>query len=87
MTLGLYIHFVSPSSTNHTHNGTVAGPETLAAEPSNLLTLIPLVATMFFIMGMSEPHGAYVPWCSIYFSALGSLVQDYPGVIPDIPHG
>ncbi|XP_019366300.1 PREDICTED: solute carrier family 2, facilitated glucose transporter member 6 [Gavialis gangeticus] len=60
MTLGLYIHFVSlPSanSTNHTPNGTVAGPETLTAEPSNLLTLIPLVATMFFIMGYAMGWG------------------------------
>ncbi|XP_019396427.1 PREDICTED: solute carrier family 2, facilitated glucose transporter member 6 [Crocodylus porosus] len=60
MTLGLYIHFVSLSSANstsHTSNGTVAGPETLATEPSNLLTLIPLVATMFFIMGYAMGWG------------------------------
>ncbi|NXP93287.1 GTR6 protein, partial [Passerina amoena] len=57
LTMGLYIHF-EPAS----HNGTVANT-TLAssanhpAEPTNYITLIPLLATMFFIMGYAMGWG------------------------------
>uniref|UniRef100_H0Z5A5 Solute carrier family 2 member 6 n=1 Tax=Taeniopygia guttata TaxID=59729 RepID=H0Z5A5_TAEGU len=57
LTMGLYIHFVPAS-----HNGTVAnsslvGSATLPAEPTNYITLIPLLATMFFIMGYAMGWG------------------------------
>ncbi|KFW03467.1 Solute carrier family 2, facilitated glucose transporter member 6, partial [Fulmarus glacialis] len=47
LTMGLYIHFVPASQ-----NGTIA-----PAEPTNYITLIPLLATMFFIMGYAMGWG------------------------------
>ncbi|XP_059721201.1 solute carrier family 2, facilitated glucose transporter member 6 [Haemorhous mexicanus] len=57
LTMGLYIHF-EPAS----HNGTVANTTlmssaNLPAEPTNYITLIPLLATMFFIMGYAMGWG------------------------------
>ncbi|XP_038012500.1 solute carrier family 2, facilitated glucose transporter member 6 [Motacilla alba alba] len=57
LTMGLYIHF-EPAS----HNGTVANTTlmssaSLPAEPTNYITLIPLLATMFFIMGYAMGWG------------------------------
>lgn len=51
LTMGLYIHFV-PSSQNGTiTNRTLASSASPPAESINYITLIPLLATMFFIMG------------------------------------
>ncbi|KAM9116913.1 solute carrier family 2, facilitated glucose transporter member 6 isoform 2-T3 [Pangshura tecta] len=58
--LGLYIHYTSLPSHNSTTavvNGTLVIPESLTAEPSGYITLIPLVATMFFIMGYAMGWG------------------------------
>ncbi|NXQ42046.1 GTR6 protein, partial [Catharus fuscescens] len=57
LTMGLYIHFVPAS-----HNGTVANTSlvssaNLPAGPTNYITLIPLLATMFFIMGYAMGWG------------------------------
>ncbi|NXE23402.1 GTR6 protein, partial [Ardeotis kori] len=57
LTMGLYIHFVPAS-----HNGTIANKTLLSsanlpAEPINYITLIPLLATMFFIMGYAMGWG------------------------------
>ncbi|NWT32406.1 GTR6 protein, partial [Cardinalis cardinalis] len=57
LTMGLYIHF-EPAS----HNGTVANTTLVSsanhpAEPTNYITLIPLLATMFFIMGYAMGWG------------------------------
>uniref|UniRef100_A0A8C8R5X7 Solute carrier family 2, facilitated glucose transporter member 6 n=1 Tax=Pelusios castaneus TaxID=367368 RepID=A0A8C8R5X7_9SAUR len=60
LTLGLYIHFTSPPSHNSTVpviNGTLESPEILTAEPSRYVTLIPLLATMLFIMGYAMGWG------------------------------
>lgn len=51
LTMGLYIHFI-PSSQNGTiANRTLASSASPPAESINYITLIPLLATMFFIMG------------------------------------
>ncbi|EMP34642.1 Solute carrier family 2, facilitated glucose transporter member 6 [Chelonia mydas] len=58
--LGLYIHYTSLPSHNSTMaivNGTLVSPESLTAEPSGYITLIPLVATMLFIMGYAMGWG------------------------------
>lgn len=60
--LGLYIHYTSLPSHNSTMaivNGTLVSPESLTAEPSGYITLIPLVATMLFIMGMNRSYNPY----------------------------
>ncbi|XP_074871632.1 solute carrier family 2, facilitated glucose transporter member 6 [Carettochelys insculpta] len=60
LTLGLYIHYTSPPSHNSTLaivNGTLVSPESLTAEPSGYITLIPLVATILFIMGYAMGWG------------------------------
>ncbi|KFQ27829.1 Solute carrier family 2, facilitated glucose transporter member 6, partial [Mesitornis unicolor] len=51
LTMGLYIHFMPASQ-----NSTIAN-KTLPAEPTNYITLIPLLATMFFIMGYAMGWG------------------------------
>lgn len=57
LTMGLYIHFV-PASHNSTNvaNTTLVSSAHLPAEPTNYITLIPLLATMFFIMGRCREH-------------------------------
>ncbi|KFP41742.1 Solute carrier family 2, facilitated glucose transporter member 6, partial [Chlamydotis macqueenii] len=50
LTMGLYIHFVPAS-----HNSTIANKTLLS--PTNYITLIPLLATMFFIMGYAMGWG------------------------------
>nr|XP_025040788.1 solute carrier family 2, facilitated glucose transporter member 6 isoform X1 [Pelodiscus sinensis] len=60
LTLGLYIHYTPKPSHNSTlavMNGTTVSPESLTAEPSHYVTLIPLVATMLFIMGYAMGWG------------------------------
>ncbi|NXC47092.1 GTR6 protein, partial [Penelope pileata] len=57
LTMGLYIHFV-PSSQNGTITNTTLGSlANPSAEPTNYITLIPLLATMFFIMGYAMGWG------------------------------
>ncbi|EOB05975.1 Solute carrier family 2, facilitated glucose transporter member 6, partial [Anas platyrhynchos] len=57
LTMGLYIHFV-PSSQNGTiTNRTLASSASPPAESINYITLIPLLATMFFIMGYAMGWG------------------------------
>lgn len=55
LTLGLYIHFgprpLTPNSTLGLEIMTLGGTEQPPATPFNYLTLIPLLATMLFIMG------------------------------------
>lgn len=59
LTLGLYVHFgprpLTPNSTVGLETLSMAGTEQPPATP-NYLTLVPLLATMFFIMGRSGVH-------------------------------
>ncbi|OWK61362.1 Solute carrier family 2, facilitated glucose transporter member 6 [Lonchura striata] len=57
LTMGLYIHFVPASHNGTVANTTLVGSATLPAEPTNYITLIPLLATMFFIMGYAMGWG------------------------------
>eukprot|EP00076_Gallus_gallus_P031639 XP_024997177.1 solute carrier family 2, facilitated glucose transporter member 6 isoform X1 [Gallus gallus] len=57
LTMGLYIHLV-PSSQNSTiANRTLGSLASPPAEPTNYITLIPLLAAMFFIMGYAMGWG------------------------------
>ncbi|XP_031412083.1 solute carrier family 2, facilitated glucose transporter member 6 isoform X1 [Meleagris gallopavo] len=57
LTMGLYIHFV-PSSENGTiANRTLGSLANPPAEPIHYITLIPLLAAMFFIMGYAMGWG------------------------------
>lgn len=51
LTMGLYVHFMPASQNGTIANGTLVSSASLPAEPTNYITLIPLLATMFFIMG------------------------------------
>lgn len=51
LTMGLYIHFMPVSQNGTIANKTLVSSAHLPAEPTNYITLIPLLATMFFIMG------------------------------------
>ncbi|NWZ60493.1 GTR6 protein, partial [Haliaeetus albicilla] len=57
LTMGLYIHFVPASQNSTIANKTLVSSANLPAEPTNYITLIPLLATMFFIMGYAMGWG------------------------------
>ncbi|KAM3660003.1 solute carrier family 2, facilitated glucose transporter member 6 [Ammospiza maritima maritima] len=57
LTMGLYIHFEPTSHNGTVANTTLASSANLPAEPTNYITLIPLLATMFFIMGYAMGWG------------------------------
>ncbi|NWX55075.1 GTR6 protein, partial [Promerops cafer] len=57
LTMGLYIHFVPASHNGTVANMTLVSSANLPAEPTNYITLIPLLATMFFIMGYAMGWG------------------------------
>ncbi|NXL35076.1 GTR6 protein, partial [Glaucidium brasilianum] len=57
LTMGLYIHFVPASQNGTIANKTLVSSANLPAEPINYITLIPLLATMFFIMGYAMGWG------------------------------
>ncbi|KFV59717.1 Solute carrier family 2, facilitated glucose transporter member 6, partial [Gavia stellata] len=57
LTMGLYIHFVPASLNGTIANKTLVSSANLPAEPTNYITLIPLLATMFFIMGYAMGWG------------------------------
>lgn len=62
LTLGLYIHFgpksLTPNSTMGLESVPWGGTEQPLATPTNYLTLVPLLATMLFIMGRyGTPQG------------------------------
>ncbi|NXE40924.1 GTR6 protein, partial [Ptilorrhoa leucosticta] len=57
LTMGLYIHFVPASHNGTVANRTLVSSANLPAEPTNYITLIPLLATMFFIMGYAMGWG------------------------------
>ncbi|NWR63554.1 GTR6 protein, partial [Bucorvus abyssinicus] len=57
LTMGLYIHFVPASQNSTIANKTLESSANLPAEPTNYITLIPLLATMFFIMGYAMGWG------------------------------
>ncbi|XP_023794049.1 solute carrier family 2, facilitated glucose transporter member 6 [Cyanistes caeruleus] len=57
LTMGLYIHFMPASHNGTVANTTLVSPAHLPAEPTNYITLIPLLATMFFIMGYAMGWG------------------------------
>ncbi|KFV55512.1 Solute carrier family 2, facilitated glucose transporter member 6, partial [Tyto alba] len=57
LTMGLYIHFVPASQNGTVANKTLVSSANLSAEPTNYITLIPLLATMFFIMGYAMGWG------------------------------
>ncbi|XP_048208848.1 solute carrier family 2, facilitated glucose transporter member 6 [Perognathus longimembris pacificus] len=63
LTLGLYVHFVPrPLAPNGTAGGglqdlVLGGTEQPPATPTSYLTLVPLLATMFFIMGYAMGWG------------------------------
>ncbi|KFV64142.1 Solute carrier family 2, facilitated glucose transporter member 6, partial [Dryobates pubescens] len=57
LTMGLYVHF-EPAALNGTvANETLGSSARLPAEPTNYITLIPLLATMLFIMGYAMGWG------------------------------
>ena len=55
LTLGLYVHFgpkpLTPNGTMGLESVPPAGTEQPLATPTSYLTLVPLLATMLFIMG------------------------------------
>ncbi|NXY47214.1 GTR6 protein, partial [Ceuthmochares aereus] len=57
LTMGLYIHFVPASQNSTVSNKTLVSSANLPAESTNYITLIPLLATMFFIMGYAMGWG------------------------------
>ncbi|NXW62395.1 GTR6 protein, partial [Eurystomus gularis] len=57
LTMGLYTHFVPASQNGTIANKTLVSSASLPAEPTNYITLIPLLATMFFIMGYAMGWG------------------------------
>ncbi|KAK4811604.1 hypothetical protein QYF61_016911 [Mycteria americana] len=57
LTMGLYIHFMPASQNGTIANKTLVSSANLPAEPTNYITLIPLLATMFFIMGYAMGWG------------------------------
>ncbi|OPJ67703.1 hypothetical protein AV530_001953 [Patagioenas fasciata monilis] len=57
LTMGLYIHFMPVSQNGTIANKTLVSAANLPAEPTNYITLIPLLATMFFIMGYAMGWG------------------------------
>uniref|UniRef100_A0A8C3YH60 Solute carrier family 2, facilitated glucose transporter member 6 n=1 Tax=Catagonus wagneri TaxID=51154 RepID=A0A8C3YH60_9CETA len=61
LTLGLYVHFgpkpLTPNSTMGVESVPVAGTEQPLAMPTSYLTLVPLLATMLFIMGYAMGWG------------------------------
>ncbi|KAL1288505.1 SLC2A6 [Ovibos moschatus] len=61
LTLGLYVHFgpksLAPNSTVGLEHAALAGTEQPLATPTSYLTLVPLLATMLFIMGYAMGWG------------------------------
>ncbi|KAI4577729.1 hypothetical protein MJT46_003564 [Ovis ammon polii x Ovis aries] len=61
LTLGLYVHFgpksLAPNSTVGLERAALAGTEQALATPTSYLTLVPLLATMLFIMGYAMGWG------------------------------
>ncbi|XP_076701274.2 solute carrier family 2, facilitated glucose transporter member 6 isoform X4 [Callospermophilus lateralis] len=61
LTLGLYVQFgprpLTPNSTVSLETLSLAGTEQPPATPTSYLTLVPLLATMFFIMGYAMGWG------------------------------
>ncbi|NWS43975.1 GTR6 protein, partial [Probosciger aterrimus] len=57
LTMGLYIHFVPASQNGTIANKTLLSSANPFAEPTNYTTLIPLLATMLFIMGYAMGWG------------------------------
>ncbi|XP_068067215.1 solute carrier family 2, facilitated glucose transporter member 6 [Anomalospiza imberbis] len=57
LTMGFYIHFVPAFHNGTVANTTLVSSANLPAEPTNYITLIPLLATMFFIMGYAMGWG------------------------------
>lgn len=61
LTLGLYVHFgpkaLTPNSTMGMESVPVAGTEQPLVTPTSYLTLVPLLATMLFIMGYAMGWG------------------------------
>ncbi|NXG06245.1 GTR6 protein, partial [Sakesphorus luctuosus] len=57
LTMGIYIYCMPPSHNSTIANQTLVSSANLPAEPTNYITLIPLLATMFFIMGYALGWG------------------------------
>ncbi|KAM9721834.1 solute carrier family 2, facilitated glucose transporter member 6 isoform 1-T1 [Dama dama] len=61
LTLGLYVHFgpksLAPNSTVGLERAALVGTEQPLATPTSYLTLVPLLATMLFIMGYAMGWG------------------------------
>lgn len=61
LTLGLYVHFgpksLAPNSSMGLGREALAGTEQPLAAPTSYLTLVPLLATMLFIMGRGARGG------------------------------
>nr|XP_019584508.1 PREDICTED: solute carrier family 2, facilitated glucose transporter member 6 isoform X1 [Rhinolophus sinicus] len=61
LTLGLYVHFgpkpLTPNSTIDLQSVALGGTELPLATPTNYVTLVPLLATMLFIMGYAMGWG------------------------------
>lgn len=60
LTLGLYVQFgprpLTPNTTMALENMSLEGTEQPPTTPTSYLTLVPLLATMFFIMGRWQGH-------------------------------
>ncbi|XP_007194471.1 solute carrier family 2, facilitated glucose transporter member 6 isoform X3 [Balaenoptera acutorostrata] len=67
LTLGLYVHFgpkpLTPNGTMGLESVPPAGTEQPLATPTSYLTLVPLLATMLFIMERLRPAGAFLLLC------------------------
>ncbi|XP_068011710.1 solute carrier family 2, facilitated glucose transporter member 6 isoform X2 [Melanerpes formicivorus] len=57
LTMGLYVHFEPAAPNGTAANETLGSSARLPAEPTNYITLIPLLATMLFIMGYAMGWG------------------------------
>ncbi|NXE46417.1 GTR6 protein, partial [Casuarius casuarius] len=57
LTMGLYVHFTPLSHNGTAANETLVSSASHGAEPTSYITLIPLLATMFFIMGYAMGWG------------------------------
>ncbi|KAM8796512.1 solute carrier family 2, facilitated glucose transporter member 6 [Eudromia elegans] len=57
LTMGFYVHFMPHSLNGTAANETLVSSASHGAQPMNYITLIPLLATMFFIMGYAMGWG------------------------------
>lgn len=90
LTLGLYVHFgpksLAPNSTVGLERAAVAGTEQPLATPTSYLTLVPLLATMLFIMGRGA-RGRVGGRASVMFGWAGALPSRWLGRVSQLLQG